>query len=78
MRLCMQMRATENGIGGEEMGIRPARPPPQMAVMRGRRSSLLLLVMSRTTTAMTMSLVVSEYRFCTQAEQRTGTKGKDS
>lgn len=52
-------------------------PPHQMAVMRGR-SNLLLMVLSRMTRAMTMTLVVSEYRFLTQAEQRPGRKGKDS
>jgi len=33
--------------------------------------------MSWTTAAMTMTLVISEYSLCTQAEQQPGRKGKE-
>lgn len=35
------------------------------------------MVVTRMTTAMTMPLGMSEYRFCTQAEQQPSRKGKD-
>lgn len=61
-KFCTQTGSIQNGMGGEEVD----RCQNTVTMMKGRRR-LLLLVMTRMT--MTMTLIISYYRFCTQTEQ---------